>query len=193
MSQRPLNSFGFSTVPLASPPPTSRSATAPLGCLPPTTRSAISDDEPFGAHMLMAPPRKRSAPPPADYTPRNTNCGVSLAEPDCQIILQLSLRFERMEQAMLSAQAANTNRIRELKKQVTSITTELQKVRQQLTTAPHNKPHIKPADKVTPATPPTTPHVTTPTAPRPQRHLDIWGNPTENLTWADHLNASVSQ
>jgi hypothetical protein len=98
-----------------------------------------------------------------------------------------------MEQAMLSAQAANTNRIHELEKQVASVTTELQKVRQQLTTAPHNKPHGKPADKVTPAAPPTTPHVTTPTAPRPQRPLDISGNPTENLTWADRLNAIINQ
>jgi hypothetical protein len=94
---------------------------------------------------------------------------------------------------MLSAQAANTNRIRELEKHLASITTELQKVRQQLTNAPHNKPHGKPADNATPASPPTTPRVTTPAAPRPQKPLDIWGNPTENLTWAERLNASVSQ
>jgi hypothetical protein len=94
---------------------------------------------------------------------------------------------------MLSAQAANTNRIRELERQVTSITTELQKVCQQLATAPHNRPHGKSADKATPATPPATPHITIPAAPCPQKPLDIWGNPTENLTWADYLNASVSQ
>jgi hypothetical protein len=98
-----------------------------------------------------------------------------------------------MEQAMLSAQAANTKRIRELERQVASITTELQKVHQQLTTAHHNKPHGKSADKVNPAAPPATPHVTTPAAPRPQKPLDIWGNPTENLTWAERLNASMNQ
>jgi hypothetical protein len=141
----------------------------------------------------MAPPRKCSAPPPTDNTPRNTNFGISLAEPDHQIILQLSLRFERMEQAMLSAQAANTNRIRELEKHLASITTELQKVCQQLTTTHLNKPHGKSTDKANPATPPAAPHVTTPAAPCPQKPLDIWGNPTENLTWAERLNASVNQ
>jgi hypothetical protein len=98
-----------------------------------------------------------------------------------------------MENAILSAQAANTNRIRELEKQVASITTKLQKVRQQLTTAPHNKLHSKSADKATPATPPATLRVTTPAAPCPQKPLDISENPTENLSWADHLNASISQ
>jgi hypothetical protein len=98
-----------------------------------------------------------------------------------------------MEQTMLSAQAANTNRIRELEKHLASVTTELQKVRQQLTNAPHNKPHGKPADNATPAAPPAAPRVTTPAAPRPQKPLDIWGNLTENLTWAECLNASVSQ
>jgi hypothetical protein len=150
-------------------------------------------DEPFGAQTPMAPPRKRSAPPPADNTPQNTNFGVFLAEPDCRIILQLSLQFERMEQAMLSTQAANTNRICELEKQLASVTTELQKVRQQLTTAHHHKPHGKSADKATPATPPATLHVITPAAPRLQKPLDIWGNPTETLTWAECLNATISQ
>jgi hypothetical protein len=98
-----------------------------------------------------------------------------------------------MEQAMLSAQAANTNRICELEKHLASVTTELQKVCQQLTNAPHNKPHRRPADTATPATPPAAPRTTTPAAPRPQKHLDIWGNLTENLTWAERLNASVSQ
>jgi hypothetical protein len=98
-----------------------------------------------------------------------------------------------MEQAMLSAQAANTNRIRELEKHLASITTELQKVRQPLTTAPHNKPHGMPANKATPAAPPAAPHITTPAAPRPQKPLDIWGNLTENLTWAERLNATVNQ
>jgi hypothetical protein len=98
-----------------------------------------------------------------------------------------------MEQAMLSAQAANTKRIRELEKQVASITTELQKVCQQLTTAPHNKPNGKSADKATPAAPPATPRVTTPAAPHLQKPLDIWGNPTENPSWADRLHAGISQ
>jgi hypothetical protein len=92
-----------------------------------------------------------------------------------------------MEQAMLSAQAANTNRIRKLEKQLASITTELQKVCQQLTTAPYNKPHGKSADKATPAAPPAAPHVTTPATPRARN------NPTEILSWADRLNASMSQ
>jgi hypothetical protein len=94
---------------------------------------------------------------------------------------------------MLSAQAANTNRIRELEKQVASVTTELQKVHQQLTTATHNKPHGMSADKATPAAPPAAPRVTIPAAPRPQKPLDIWGKPTKNLSWADCLNASMSQ
>jgi uncharacterized membrane protein len=98
-----------------------------------------------------------------------------------------------MEQAMLSAQAANTNRICKLEKHLASITTELQKVRQQLTNTPHNKPHGKPANNATPAAPPAALHVTTPAAPRPQKPLDNWGNLTENLTWAERLNASISQ
>jgi hypothetical protein len=98
-----------------------------------------------------------------------------------------------MEQAMLSAQAANTNRICELEKHLASITTELQKVCQQLTNTPHNKPHSKPADNTTPATPPTTLCITTPAAPYLQKPLDIWGNLTENLTWAECLNMSISQ
>jgi hypothetical protein len=179
MSQRPLNTFGFSTVPLGSPPPTTRPAT-PAG-------------QPCSAQTPMVAPRERSAPPPADNTTRNTNFGISLAEPGHQIILQLSLQFERMEQAMLSAQATNTNRIRKLEKQVASTTTELQKVRQELTTAFHNKPHGKSADKATPATPPATPRVTIRTAPHPQKPLDIWGNLTENLSWADRLNNGISQ
>jgi ribosomal protein L29 len=179
MSQRPLKNFGFSTVSMGSPPPSSRSATVPPGSLPSPFSPAIPTDVPVGAQTPMAPPsRKRSAPPPADNNPQNTNFGVSLAEPDRQIILQLSLQFERMEQAMLSAQATNTNRIRELKKHLASVTTELQKVRQQLTNAPHNKPHGKPADNATPATPPAAPRINMPAAPRPQKPLDIWGNPT---------------
>jgi hypothetical protein len=114
-------------------------------------------------------------------------------EPDREIILQLSLQFERMEQAMLSAQAANINRIRELEKHLASITTELEKVHQQLTNIPHNKPYGKPADNTTPATPPAAPRGTTPATPRTQTPLDIWGNLTENLTWAERLNASISQ
>jgi hypothetical protein len=98
-----------------------------------------------------------------------------------------------MEEAMLSAQAANTNRIRELENQVASVTTELQKVHQQLTTAPHHRPHGKSANKATPATPPATPRVTIPTAPHPQKPLHIWGNPTKNLSWADRLNTGISQ
>jgi hypothetical protein len=194
MSQRPLKNFGFTTVSMGSAPPSSRSATVPPGSPPSPFSRAIPADIPFGSQTLMAaPPCKRSAPPPANNNPRTTNFGVSLAEPDRQIILQLSLQFERMEQAMLSAQAAITNRIRELEKHLASVTTKLQKVRQQLTNTPHNKPHGKPADNATPAAPSATPRVTTPAAPRPQKPLDIWGNPTESLTWAEHLNASVSQ
>jgi hypothetical protein len=98
-----------------------------------------------------------------------------------------------MEQAMLSAQAANTNWICELKKHIVSVTTELQKVCQQLTNVPHNKPHSKSANNATPAAPPAALCITTPAAPHPQKPLDIWGNPTKNLTWAKCLNASISQ
>jgi hypothetical protein len=87
-----------------------------------------------------------------------------------------------MEQAMLSAQAANTNGIPELEKHLVSITTKLQKVHEQLTNIPHNKPNSKPANNATPAALPATPCITTPTAPCPQKPLDIWGNLTENLT-----------
>jgi hypothetical protein len=69
----------------------------------------------------------------------------------------------------------------------------LQKVRQQLTNALHNKPHGKPADNATPAALPTTLRIATPAAPRPQKPIDIWGNPTENATWAECLSASANQ
>jgi hypothetical protein len=94
---------------------------------------------------------------------------------------------------MLSAQAANTNRICELEKNLVSITTELQKVHQQLTNTPYNKLHGKPADNTTPAAPPAAPQITIPAAPCLQKPLDIWGNLTKNLTWAERLNASTSQ
>jgi hypothetical protein len=98
-----------------------------------------------------------------------------------------------MEKAMLSTEAANTNQICELEKHLASVTTELLKVCQQLTNTPHNKPHGKPADNATPAALPATPCITTPAAPCPQKPLDIWGNPTENPTWAECLNTSVCQ
>jgi hypothetical protein len=94
---------------------------------------------------------------------------------------------------MPSAQAANTNRICKLKKYLVSITTKLQTVCQQLTNTPHNKPHSRPADNATPTTPLATPYITIPAAPCPQKPLDIWGNLTKNLTWAECLNASISQ
>jgi hypothetical protein len=110
MSQYPLKNFSFSTVSMGSPPPSSRSMTVPLGSPPSPFSPTIPADIPFGTQMPIAPlPCKRSAPPPANNTPGNTNFGISLAEPDCQIILQLLIQFECMEQAMLSAQAANTN------------------------------------------------------------------------------------
>jgi hypothetical protein len=94
---------------------------------------------------------------------------------------------------MLSTQATNTNQICKLKKHLVSITTKLQKVCQQLTNVLHNKLHGKSANKATPTAPPTTPHIITPAAPHLQKHLNIWGNLTKNLTWAECLNATVNQ
>jgi hypothetical protein len=54
-------------------------------------------DEPFSAQTPMAMLCKCPAPPPANNTTCNTNSGISLTEPDHQIILQLSLQFECME------------------------------------------------------------------------------------------------
>jgi hypothetical protein len=137
----------------------------------------------------MAPPsRKRSTTPPADNNPRTTNFGISLAEPDRQIILQLSLQFECMEQAMLSAQAANTNRICELEKHLVSITTELQKVYQQLTNTPHNKPHGKPTDNATPAAQPA-PHVSLHLLPHAYRNP--WTSGETQPKISPRLNAST--
>jgi hypothetical protein len=142
----------------------------------------------------MATPRKHPAPPPIDNGTRNNNFGMSLAEADRQRILQLSLRFECMENAMLSTQATNTNRIRALEKQVASVTAELQRVRQQLTSTPApNKPTGKNPERgrldAPPAAPPTAPLA----APYPQKLVDIWGNLTNNLSWADRLNAGKDQ
>jgi hypothetical protein len=142
----------------------------------------------------MAAPRKHPAPPPIDNAVCNNSFGMSLTEADHQLILQLSLHFERMENAMLSAQATNTNCIRQLEKQVASITAELQRVCQQLTSTPApNKPTGKNPERgrsgALPAAPPTAPLAT----PCPQKIVDIWGNLTNNLSWADRLNAGEDQ
>jgi hypothetical protein len=129
MAQRPLDSFGFGTsLSVGSPPPTSRRSTPAPG--------PSSLQTPSNTAL-----RKHPAIPPADNTARNPNFGITLADSDCQLILQLSLQLECMDKALLSSQATRTNHIHELEKQVASITAELHRTRQQHSTTPApNKP-----------------------------------------------------
>jgi hypothetical protein len=134
MAQRPLDSFGFgASLSVGSPPPTSQRSTPAPG--------------PSGLHTPSnAGSRKRTAIPPTDTAARNPNFGVALADCDRQRILQLSLQVERMEKAILSSQATSTNRIRELEKQVASITAEstVRANNKTLPQPPTNHPAITP-------------------------------------------------
>jgi hypothetical protein len=73
--------------------------------------------------------------------------------------------FEHLENTLISAQAANSNRIRKLEKQVATTTAELQKVHQLLSASPApTQPHGKSSQKQGPTAPP---HTKQPKAPRP--------------------------
>jgi hypothetical protein len=124
MAQRPLDSFGFgASLSVGSPPPTSQRSTPTPG--------------PSGSQTPSnAASRKCTAIRLADTAAQNRNFGVALADSDRQRILQLSLQVERMEKVLLSSQATSTNRIRELEKQVASVTAELHRTRQQHNTTP---------------------------------------------------------
>jgi hypothetical protein len=129
MAQRPLDSFGFgASLSVGSPPPTSQRSTPTHG--------------PSGSHTpANQAPHKYPSMPPADAATQNPSLSVALADSDYQLILQLSLQVECMEKALLSSQATSTNHIRELEKQVASITAELHHTRQQHSTTPApNKP-----------------------------------------------------
>jgi hypothetical protein len=174
MAQRPLDSFGFrASLSVGSPPPTSqRSAPAPGPSGSQTPSNAAS--------------RKCSAIPPADTATRNPNFGVALADSDRQLILQLSLQVERMEKAILSSQATSTNRIRELEKQVASITAELHRTRQQQNTTPApNKPTGNNPERGRSSARAPTQRARTPAAPRPDKPT------TDDLTWAACITAAA--
>jgi hypothetical protein len=91
-----------------------------------------------------------------------------------------------MEKAILSSQATSTNRIRELEKQVASITTELHRTRQQQNATPApNKPTGNNPDRGRSSAPHPNQRERTPAAPRPHKPT------TDNLTWAAHITAAA--
>jgi hypothetical protein len=128
----------------------------------------------------------RPAIPPADTAARNPNFGVALTDSDRQLILQLSLQVERMEKALLSSQATSTNRICELEKQVASITTELQRTRQQQNATPApNKPTGNNPERGRSSAHTPTQRACTPATAHPH-------NPTtDNLSWAARMTAAA--
>jgi hypothetical protein len=82
-----------------------------------------------------------------------------------------------MEKAILSSQATSTNRIRELEKQVASITTELHRTRQQQNATPApNKPTGNNPERGRSSTPHSNRCECTPAAPHPHKPT------TNNLT-----------
>jgi hypothetical protein len=174
MAQRPLDSFGFGTLlSVGSPPPTSQRSTPAPG--PPGSQTPSN-----------AASRKRTAIPPADTAARNTNFGVALADSDRQLILQLSLQVERMEKAILSSEATSTNRIRELEKQVASITAELHRTCQQQNATPApNKPTGNNPERGRSSARAPTQRACTPAAPHPHKPT------TDDLTWAARIAAAA--
>jgi hypothetical protein len=91
-----------------------------------------------------------------------------------------------MEKAILSSQATSTNRIRELEKQVASITAELHRTRQQqnATPAPNKPTGNKPERGRSSACAPTQ-RAHTPATPRPHKPT------TNDLTWAARITAAA--
>jgi hypothetical protein len=91
-----------------------------------------------------------------------------------------------MEKAILSSQATSTNRIRELEKQVASITAELHRTRQQYSTTPAaNKPTGYNPERGRSSARTPTQRACTPAAPRPHKPT------TDDLTWAARITAAV--
>jgi hypothetical protein len=91
-----------------------------------------------------------------------------------------------MEKALLSSQAASTNRIRELEKQVASITTELHRARQQQNATPApNKPAGNNPERGRSSARAPTQRARTPAAPRPHKPS------TDDLTWAARITAAA--
>jgi hypothetical protein len=174
MAQRPLDSFGFG-------------ASLSVGSAPPTSQRSTPAPGPSGSQTPSnAASRKRTAIPPADTATRNPNFGVALADSDRQLILQLSLQVERMEKAILSSQATSTNRIRELEKQVASITAELHRTRQQQNATPApNKPTGNNPERGRSSARAPTQRAGTPAAPRPHKPT------TDELTWAACITAAA--
>jgi hypothetical protein len=90
-----------------------------------------------------------------------------------------------MEKAILSSQATSTNRIRELEKQVASITAKLHRTHQQQNTTPApNQPTGNNPERARSSTRAPTQRACTPAAPRPHKPT------TDDLTWAAHITAT---
>jgi hypothetical protein len=174
IAQRPLDSFGFGTsLSVGSPLPTSQRTTPALG--------------PSGSHTPANQAwRKRTSVPPADTAARNPSFGVALADSDRQLILQLSLQVEHMEKALLSSQATSTNLIRELEKQVASITTELHRAHQQQNATPApNKPTGNNPERGRSSARAPTQRTCTLATPHPHKPT------TNDLSWAACLTAAA--
>jgi hypothetical protein len=91
-----------------------------------------------------------------------------------------------MEKALLSAQATSTNRIRELEKQVASITAELYHTRQQQNATPApNKPTSNNPERGRPSVRAPTQRACTPATPHPHKPT------TDDLTWAARIAAAA--
>jgi hypothetical protein len=91
-----------------------------------------------------------------------------------------------MEKALLSSQATSTNPIRELEKQVASITTELHRTRQQQNATPTpNKPTGNNPEWGRSSVRTPTQHARTPAAPCPHKPT------TDDLTWAARITAAA--
>jgi hypothetical protein len=91
-----------------------------------------------------------------------------------------------MEKAILSSQATSTNRIRELEKQVASITAELHCTRQQQNATPApNKPTGNNPERGRSSARAPTQRTGAPAAPRPHKPN------TDDLTWAARITAAA--
>jgi hypothetical protein len=91
-----------------------------------------------------------------------------------------------MEKALLSAQATSTNRIRELEKQVASITAKLHRTRQQQNATPApNKPTGNNPERGRSSARAPTQRASTPATPRPHKPT------TDDLTWAARIAAAA--
>jgi hypothetical protein len=187
MAQRPLDSYGFGASLSEETIARSPRASLSLGPPPPTSQRTTPAAGPSGTPTpANQAPRKRTSIPPADAAARNPSFGVALADSDRQLILQLSLQAERMEKAILSSQATSTNRIRELEKQVVSITAELHRTRQQQTATPApNKPTGNTPERGRSSACAPTQRAGIPAAPRPHKPT------TDDLTWAARITAAA--